>query len=136
MAEIYELERDECLQLLARGSFGRLAIDTGRDTPAIRPVNYLFDGPSQSVVIRTARGSKLHWLLRARTAAFEIDGVDPAQRTGWSVIVAGRADEIAHPSELRRLEQAGLDSWAPDPKPLWFRIRATRVSGRRITLDP
>ncbi len=66
-AEMLELSREECLQLLAAHSFGRLAVNMGERAPVIRPVNYLFDKPSQSVVFRTAHGSKFHALLRAAT---------------------------------------------------------------------
>jgi hypothetical protein len=98
----------------------------------IRPVNYLFDTSSQSVPIRTAPGSKLHTVLRSARAAFEIDGVDPAGRVGWSVIIAGISEEITHPAELRRIEGLGLESWAPGHKGHWIRIRSNTVSGRRI----
>lgn len=129
-SEMLELPRDECLALLASNSFGRLAVTI--HTPIIRPVNYLFDEPSQSVVFRTAGGSKFHALLLTAQAAFEIDGIDPGSRTGWSVIIIGMAEEITSPSEVRRLDQLGLKSWAPGPKHHWMRIRAWTVSGRRI----
>ena len=132
MSELRELEREECLELLRRSTFGRLAVDAGAGAPAIRPVNYVFDEDSQSIVFRTAYGSKLQAMLRGRRAAFEIDGVDPVQRTGWSVVVVGAAEQITVESELRRLEGAGVEPWASGPKPHWMRIRATQVSGRRI----
>lgn len=128
--EMRVLSRDDCLELLAEHNFGRLAVTMA--TPVIRPVNYVFDEPSQSVVFRTAAGSKLHALLLESNAAFEIDGIDPASRTGWSVIIVGRSEEVTNPSEIRRLEQLGLDDWAPGPKPHWMRIRAWTVTGRRI----
>jgi uncharacterized protein len=127
---IRALSRDECLQLLAANSFGRLAVTM--ETPVIRPVNYAFDERSQSVVFRTAAGSKFHALLLQANAAFEIDGVDADARTGWSVIIIGMAEEITNPSEIRRLERLGLDHWAPGAKPYWMRIRAWTVTGRQI----
>ena len=135
MAQMHELDRDECLTLLASGAFGRLAVDAGGAAPAIRPVNYLFDESSQSIVFRTAYGSKLYALLQTERAAFEIDGVDEVDRTGWSVVVVGVVEQVTDQSELRRLEQTELEPWAPGPKPHWMRIRPTTISGRRITLD-
>lgn len=131
-SEMVVLSREECLRLLAAHSFGRLAV--AMDTPVIRPVNYLFDEPSQSVVFRTADGSKFHALLVAANAAFEIDGIDPGSRTGWSVIIAGMTEEVTNLSEVRRLDALGLKPWAPGHKPRWMRIRAWTVSGRRIVL--
>src|SRR5947209_13965495 len=86
-SEMLVLSRDECLRLLAAHNFGRLAV--AMETPVIRPVNYMFDESSQSVVFRTAEGSKFHALLLSTNAAFEIDGIDPGSRTGWSVIIVG-----------------------------------------------
>ncbi len=108
----------------------------GDVAPLIRPVNYVFDDRSQSVVFRTAQGSKFHALLRSANAAFEIDGVDEGARTGWSVIMRGVTDEVVGPTEIRRLENLGLESWAPGHKAHWMYIRAWTVSGRRIALEP
>ena len=131
--EMLELSREECLRLLACHHFGRLAVNMG-DGPVIRPVNYLFDERSQSVVFRTAPGSKFHALLHSANAAFEIDGIDESSRTGWSVIIRGVTDEVTNPSEVWRLDRLGLEPWAPGPKRHWMHIRAWTVAGRRIVL--
>ena len=133
-SEMLDLSREECLRLLASHSFGRLAVNMGKGTPVIRPVNYLFDQPSQSVVFRTAVGSKFHALLRSAAAAFEIDGIEEGSRTGWSVIMHGVTDEITNPIDVRRLDGLGLQPWAPGHKAHWVHIRAWTVSGRRIVL--
>ena len=130
---VVELPREECLDLLATHNFGRLTVVLGNGAPVIRPVNYVFDRASQSVVFRTARGSKLHALLHAGKATFEIDEVDESSRTGWSVIIEGVTAEVRHPSDIARLDNLRLQSWEPGTKPHWVRIRARRVSGRRIT---
>ena len=130
-----ELARPECLRLLAATGIGRIAVSvTEWDHPVIRPVNYVFDESSQSVLIRSASGSKLHALLRSAMAAFEIDGIDAAGHVGWSVIIVGVAEEITDAAELRRIEGLGLEPWAPGRKGHWIRIRANTVSGRRIAL--
>jgi uncharacterized protein len=126
-----DLARPECLRLLAEASFGRIAVN-GSSGPVIRPVNYFFDEPSQSVIFRTALGSKFHALLTSARAAFEIDGTDPPG-CGWSVIIEGMSEEVTNQSELRRLQTIGLDPWTPGFKGHWIRIRANTVSGRRIT---
>ena len=133
--QLAELERDECDELLAQTRFGRLAVSPPewRMPPVIRPVTYVFDRSSRSIVFRTARGSKFTALLLSGQAAFEIDGIEPATKTGWSVIVMGPVEEIKNTAEIHRLEQLGLQPWAPGAKPHWIRIRASVVSGRRIT---
>jgi len=130
--QLVELDRDECLRLLAATSLGRLAVNVPGWAPVIRPVNYVFDQSSQSVVLRSARGSKLTALLLSGQAAFEIDGVESANQTGWSVIITGVVEEITNAPEIHRLEQLGPRPWAPGDRPHWIRIRSTVVSGRRI----
>jgi uncharacterized protein len=136
--EMVDLPRAECLGLLAAGGFGRLAVDSGHGPPLLRPVNYLFDEPSQAVVFRTAKGSKFQKLLASRKASFEIDGIDAETRTGWSVIITGVTEEVTNAADVRRLESRCSESWAPGAKPHWVRIRAWTVSGRRIqrALEP
>jgi uncharacterized protein len=133
--EMLELARPECLRLLAATGVGRIVVSvTEWDHPVIRPVNYVFDKPSQSVLIRSALGSKLHAVMRSAKAAFEIDGIDAAGHVGWSVIIVGVCEEITSAAELRRVEGLGLEPWAPGHKGHWIRIRANTVSGRRIVL--
>lgn len=133
-AEMVELSREECLGLLSSHHFGRLAVCTGTGPPLVRPVNYRFDERSQSVVFRSAPGSKFHALIRSAQAAFEIDGIDERSHTGWSVIIHGVTAEVVNRSEVRRLDALALEPWAPGHKPHWLHIRAWTVSGRRIVL--
>lgn len=133
-----ELERPECLRLLAgtSGRVGRVCADVPGSAPILRPVNYLFDGETQSVVFRSAPGSALHRLLRSSTAVFEIDGGDPVERTGWSVIVVGDSEEVTDLAEIGRLDELELEPWAPGPKVCWVRIRVASAAGRRIVRGP
>ena len=131
--EMIELPRPECLRRLAATGIGRVVVNvTGWDHSVTRPVNHVFDECSRCVLIRSARGSKLYALLRSSRAAFEIDGIDPAGRVGWSVIITGVCEEITAAGELRRVEALGLEPWAPGTRGHWIRIRANTVSGRRI----
>ena len=132
MLEFLDIDRDGCMGMLAAasGGVGRIALSVS--PPMIRPVNYAFDDRTQSVVFRSALGSKLLEGLSAQTAAFEIDGTDPVERTGWSVIVEGDAEEVSEPGEIDRLEGLGLEPWAPGVKTHWVRIRATSAFGHRI----
>jgi hypothetical protein len=98
----------------------------------IRPINYAYDDRTQSVVFRSALGSKLHEGLRSGTGAFEIDGVDLVDRTGWSVIIVGEVEEVTDPTETDRLEDFKLEPWAPGVRTHWVRIRVSSASGRRI----
>jgi nitroimidazol reductase NimA-like FMN-containing flavoprotein (pyridoxamine 5'-phosphate oxidase superfamily) len=119
---------DECRRLLQPGGVGRIAVvDHGQ--PLVFPVNYAFDGPD--IVFRTAPGTKLD-AARGALVAFEIDGYDMTYRTGWSVLVQGRAEEVRDAAERSRLATLPLRPWARGSKPQWVRIRPTLITGRRI----
>jgi uncharacterized protein len=124
------LDVEECLSLLERRHLGRVAFpDDGR--PTILPVNYVFvDG---FVVFRTDAGGKLEAALRGDVVAFEIDGIDVINRTGWSVLVRGQAEPVSDPTALARLRAMPLIAWAPGAKPHYVRIAAAEVTGRRIS---
>ena len=134
MIELLELDRGECLRLLAAtsGRVGRIAVEDAGSPPIVRPVNYVFDERSQSVAFRSALGSTLSRILDSATAVFEIDGGDPTERTGWSVIIVGQPDDVSDRAEIDRLEELELEPWAPGAKTHWVRIRTTAASGRRI----
>ena len=122
--------RDECLKLLAADVVGRLGVVAG-GTPMIVPVNYALDGDA-GVVFRTAPGTKLDLGVRS-PACFEIDRFDPATRTGWSVLVTGRLEEIGSlEREWARIHGLPVDPWAAGEKSHWLRLTTDRVTGRRV----
>ena len=128
-----ELEENACRELLEEHHFGRVAfVDQGGGPPMIMPVNYLMH--DETVVFRTDPNSKLGGVLRSTTAAFEIDGIDEGERTGWSVVVSGRAEEVVEPGELAELRQTPLLPWAPGDRSQYVRIRPELLTGRCISV--
>jgi hypothetical protein len=127
------LERAECLRLLASHDLGRVVVVMPSGAPVIRPVNYVFDEGSQSVLISSFPGSKLFALTHAKQATFEVDSVDRAKRSGWSVIIAGVVEEVTRPDDLDRSRALAIAPWASagDASRL-LRIRAIAVTGRRV----
>lgn len=126
-----QLSEDDCQALLAEGHLGRLAIVQG-DRPIILPVNYVLDG--EVVVFRTDEGSKLDAAVRGAAVAFEVDGISSEHRTGWSVLVQGRADHVTDRVELERLRRLPLVPYAPGQKSHYVRIDPEEVTGRRISV--
>ncbi|MHB8696358.1 MAG: pyridoxamine 5'-phosphate oxidase family protein [Solirubrobacteraceae bacterium] len=126
------LERAECLRLLASSDLGRVVVAMPSGAPVIRPVNYVFDEGSQSVLISSFPGSKLFALTHAKQATFEVDSVDRAERSGWSVIITGVVEEVRGP-DLERSRALAIDPWASAGEASrLLRIRAYTVSGRRV----
>ena len=82
-----ELDTSECMHLVGQETVGRLGIIVdGR--PEIHPVNFAV--ADEEILIRTDQGTKLSSAL-AGPVVFEVDRVDPAARTGWSVMIHGTA---------------------------------------------
>lgn len=127
---IERIDRDDCLALLAGDVVGRLAVVSG-GAAEIFPVNYVLDG--DSVVFRTDPGTKLDASGRAQ-AAFEIDCIDRDRRTGWSVIVSGRLEEVTSYDSrtLERVHALPVDPWAGGDKAHYVRLIAERINGRRV----
>ncbi len=123
-----ELDRDECMRLLAGSPLGRLAVVVAGQ-PLVFPVNFTLDG--NAIVFRTDRGTKLHG-ARSGPVAFECDGIDREYHTGWSVVAQGNPEEVLSPPEIARLERLPLRPWCDVPKPIWMRLRPSSVTGRRI----
>lgn len=124
-----ELSKSECFSLLARQCFGRVSF-IDKHGPTMLPVNFLLD--RHTVVFRTDAGAKLDAALRHGRVAFEVDDVDVASHTGWSVLIRGEATEVTGPQELARLRRLIPDPWAPGAKPRYVRILPAMLTGRRI----
>jgi nitroimidazol reductase NimA-like FMN-containing flavoprotein (pyridoxamine 5'-phosphate oxidase superfamily) len=119
---------DVCLRLLASVSVGRIGFFADGEM-VILPVNHVVDG--QDLVFRTARGSKLSAAEGRDLVTFEADEYDEQTRSGWSVVVTGRAEVIYEDAEIQRLSRLGLHPWVTAAeRPFWIRIRANAVSGR------
>jgi nitroimidazol reductase NimA-like FMN-containing flavoprotein (pyridoxamine 5'-phosphate oxidase superfamily) len=119
----------ECWRLLETRSVGRIGVVVD-EQPEIIPVNYVV--VDSAVLFRTEGGTKLHALETHRLVAFEADDFDARARTGWSVLVKGRAEEIRDPAALRQLRAMALEPWAAGEHPHWIRIVPFEITGRRI----
>jgi uncharacterized protein len=125
------LDREECLELLAAREVGRIGIVVGGQ-PVVLPINYRV-APDGQIVFRTDPGMKLDAATRAKVA-LEIDELDPVHRTGWSVLVQGRGEEITEydDRETRELSALPVEPWAGGEKAHWVRIVPSSITGRRL----
>jgi nitroimidazol reductase NimA-like FMN-containing flavoprotein (pyridoxamine 5'-phosphate oxidase superfamily) len=123
-----ELTLEECWELLRRHELGRLAFHLA-DEVHITPVNYAVD--EDTLLFRTAAGSKLLAVVMNSDVAFEIDEHD--EHTARSVILRGRA-ELLDEYSAHRAENLPLRPWVENPKENVVEITPTEISGRSFRL--
>jgi nitroimidazol reductase NimA-like FMN-containing flavoprotein (pyridoxamine 5'-phosphate oxidase superfamily) len=124
------LSEAECRRLLAEQEVGRVAF-VDRDFPVVLPVNYVLDG--NSIAIHTDRGAKFDRIPLHRVA-FEVDGIERWNHSGWSVLVQGFGQDVSDAIGTRYedLRRRGLTTWLPGERSHWVTIDIQRISGRRI----
>ncbi|WP_285320242.1 pyridoxamine 5'-phosphate oxidase family protein [Pseudarthrobacter sp. lyk4-40-TYG-27] len=129
---IENLSFDDCWELLANDTVGRLAIVVD-EHPEIFPVNYIVH--LRSIVFRTAPGSKLWGAKMERPASLEIDGYDPATEMAWSVVVRGDTGIIEDQAVKDHVDGLGLEPWQPGEKANYVRLNAKALTGRRFQVN-
>jgi len=127
------LDREECLRRLRLTTLGRIGFTSGA-LPRVLPVNFHLDG--DRIVVHVKRGSRFEFALHDVVVAFEIDGFDPIDRSGWSVAVTGVATEVSDPAEIHTALGRMAGYWAPLDSDVMFVISTELVSGRRIVSRP
>jgi nitroimidazol reductase NimA-like FMN-containing flavoprotein (pyridoxamine 5'-phosphate oxidase superfamily) len=122
---------DRAWDLLTAQQIGRLAISAD-PAPELFPINYAVDG--ESIVFRTAEGSKLTGLKVHQWVSFEVDTWDVDH--GYSVVAQGKATPITSPKDVARAEALKLQPWVPTVKTTFVRIEIDRISARRFDFGP
>ena len=125
------LSEDECWSLLSSVSLGRLVTILGGQ-PEIFPVNFVTQ--RRTVLFRTAQGTKLFSAVMNDRVAFEAD--DHTVAEGWSVIIKGRAHVLSANADILDAEEAPLLPWTATLKPLYVRVIALEITGRRFKFGP
>jgi nitroimidazol reductase NimA-like FMN-containing flavoprotein (pyridoxamine 5'-phosphate oxidase superfamily) len=124
-----ELSVEECYALLPTVPLGRVVF-TDRALPAIQPVNFVVDGAE--VAFRTSESSRLAVAVNHAVVAFEVDSFDADARSGWSVVLVGKAYEVTDLIERDRILAIPLDSYAPSSHDRILKVSPSIVTGRRV----
>lgn len=127
--DLYELHPEECWELLRAQELGRLAFRLV-DEVHITPINYAVD--HDTLLFRTAAGSKLFGVELGGEVAFEIDEIGDEVAT--SVVVRGAARRLEEDEE-HRAENLPLRPWVGTDKPYVVEIVPREVTGRRYPLS-
>ena len=120
---------EECWEMLRANEFGRLAFHLGGEVH-LTPINYAVDG--ETLLFRTAEGSKLLGVEMNPDVAFEIDEFD--EHHARSVILRGVARHLGEDEE-HRAENVPLRPWVATLKYDVVEIRPSEISGRSFELS-
>lgn len=130
----------EAITRLAGCRHGRLGyVDHG--WPIVVPVNFvLLTGDraesvlgAGDVIIRSLDGGKFEAARRHDVVCLEVDELDPATRTGWSVVVHGRLELITDAEVLRAAWDLHDEVWVDGERGHWLRLVPFTVTGREVT---
>jgi nitroimidazol reductase NimA-like FMN-containing flavoprotein (pyridoxamine 5'-phosphate oxidase superfamily) len=122
---VRKLTEPECRERLAQQELGRLVTHVG-NVLDIFPVNYVLD--DETIVFRTAEGSKLVELTVNDEVLFEVD--DHTDTDAWSVVVRGRAHRLTTSAEVAAADALPLAPWIPTLKYNYVRVEPKSMTGR------
>ena len=88
------------------------------------------------MLFRTAQGTKLYSAVMGEGVAFEADYHDAPLTYGWSVIIKGRAGVLSANADILDAEEAPLRQWIATLKPIYVRVIASEITGRRFKFGP
>jgi nitroimidazol reductase NimA-like FMN-containing flavoprotein (pyridoxamine 5'-phosphate oxidase superfamily) len=128
-APLVRMTEAEALELLGTQQVGRL-VYTRRALPAVTPVNFVLR--DDAIWIWTASVGSMAQAVRGAVVAFEVDQLDEASRSGWSVVALGVAELVVNRPEIERAMQVGPEPWVSGRKEHLLRIPLKMISGRRI----
>jgi hypothetical protein len=121
----HEIERGDCLHLLAQKGIGQVAF-TARALPTIRSLSYAL--LEDDVVVDT-QSENLAERLDGQVVAFAVEEASAGHERGWSVIVTGQAKRLLGDADLR-LPVFFADGPAPHPL---VRISPGLITGRWVS---
>ena len=110
---VVELDEATCRERLATATVARV-VHVVEDEPHVSLVNAALDG--DAIVVRSLPGTRLATALNRPGAPVlvEADEVDPATRSGWSVVARGRMEPVLDTVEVARLDRA-MPPWTSSP---------------------
>lgn len=145
---IHEMNARECREMLGRVNVARLAC-ARNNQPYIVPIHVDLDG--EFLYGYATLGQKIEWMRDNPLVCVEMDEL--VTHGQWASVVAfGRYEELPHQPEFEGSRQVAASLfekhpawWEPasvplaahEPRtPVVFRIRLSRVTGRRAAMEP
>ncbi|MEO8695569.1 MAG: pyridoxamine 5'-phosphate oxidase family protein [Acidimicrobiales bacterium] len=130
-ATLEELERNVCVDLLRSTAVGRIAFIL-EDYPVVFPVNYRLVGAGDGMrlLLQTRPGNTID--TAHQRVGFQVDGIDDAEGSGWSVLVRGKMQHLRDPAQMEFLESLDPTPSVPADRDAWIAIEPVVITGRRL----
>ena len=128
--QVEYLSEADCLRLLATVPVGRV-VYTEHALPAVLPVAFEVAANGRLVLV-LRRGPGVCRALDDNVAAFQADHSDAATRTGWNILVHGRAHVVNDPALHEQLLRTGPRPWLGEAEPMFVTMTPELVRGRRL----
>lgn len=144
--QIKELITDECLNMLNRMRFGRIACSQN-DQPYVVPFYFAFDGKRHLYAFSTF-GKKIEWMRKNPLVCVEVEEIE-SQENWATLVIFGRYEELPPEPDFedQRIQAHELLSrrpmwWQPayvsrtyrertQEEIVYFRVRIERIHGQR-----
>lgn len=122
------LDRATCLALISSLDVGRLAWVEDEQV-MVFPLNFALDG--DDIIFRTPSRSLCDAVASGTCLTFQGDDVEPALRSGWTVVASGPASEVTDPDERERLSRL-VSPWRRADDLHVIRLTISSATGRRL----
>jgi transcriptional regulator with XRE-family HTH domain len=126
---LVELRPEQSWSRLGSAGVGRIVFDSS-DGPVALPVNYAV--ANETILLKTAKDSAIARIPAGSKVSFEVDHIDDAMATGWSVLVYATCQHLDDAEAALRTEALSLDPWAGGTREHWVRLRYRSIVGRSI----
>lgn len=127
------LEPERSWGLLGKSGVGRIVFNS-TDGPIALPVNYAVS--NHDILLRTDEDTMIAKIDPDERVSFEVDHIDDAMSTGWSVIVSATCEHLDAHSRVSETVDLRVDPWAGGRREHWIRLSARSIAGRAIETDP
>jgi uncharacterized protein len=129
-APLRDLEPGACMRLVGQRGVGRYVFRSERG-PVALPVNYaVVDG---DFLFRTSPESGFVAGVPDAPVSFEVDRWDEGTRSGWSVLVTGRIQQVPEGCDFDRSSE-GPTPWPAGDHSVLLRLIPRQITGRFLAV--
>lgn len=125
------LDAADCWRLVGSRGVGRIVF-AGETHTEIVPTTY--DALSGTAYFRTPTYGELARRVHDHAATLQVDDIDHATFTGWSVAMTGTAHRVEDAATVASLWSHGRPrAWFPAPQTQWIALPVDVIRGQRVS---